>query len=128
MTLAAVLLAGALGAVVRSVVDGEVTARLGRPSPLGTLFVNVSGSFLLGVLAGLVLFAGRPAEWQAVAGTGFCGGYTTFSTASVQSVRLVQEGRHRAAAANVGITVIASVVACAGGLALVWAASGGSSV
>ena len=128
MTVAAVLLAGALGAVVRFVVDGEVTARFGRPFPLGTLIVNVSGSFLLGILAGLVLFAGRPAEWQAVAGTGFCGGYTTFSTASVQTVRLVQEGRHRAAAGNAVITVIASVVACAGGLALVWAASGGSSV
>jgi fluoride ion exporter CrcB/FEX len=51
------------------------------PTPFG---INVTGSFVLGVLAGAVLFHGQPSAWQTVLGTGFCGGYTTFSTASFE--------------------------------------------
>lgn len=119
MTVLLVVVAGALGAVTRFVVDSEIKVRVGHPFPVGTFVINVTGSFLIGVLAGLVMFSGQAAEWQSVIGTGFCGGFTTFSTASVETVRLVQRRLHRVALANLLATVGASVAACAAGLALV---------
>ena len=76
---------------------------------------------MLGVLAGAVLFHGDPSTWQTVLGTGFCGGYTTFSTASFETVRLVQQGRRKLALVNAVVSLVMSVAACASGLALVWA-------
>lgn len=112
--------AGGLGAVFRFVVDAEVKSSLAARTsfPWATVGINVSGSFLLGVLAGWVMFRAGSTDVQAVIGTGFCGGYTTFSTASVETVRLLQQGRRRDAAVNVTLTLLASVLACAGGLAL----------
>ncbi|MCG7633893.1 fluoride efflux transporter CrcB [Gordonia McavH-238-E] len=112
----AVMVAGALGAVTRFVVDGAVRHRWPTTTPWGTFAINVSGSALLGVLAGVVVFHGAPHEWQLIAGTGFCGGYTTFSTASFETVRLVQRNdRWRAGAYAIG-TLVASVTACAVGM------------
>ena len=116
-------IAGASGAVARFEVDALIKLRWRSPFPLGTLLINVTGSLLLGVLAGLVLFGGQPSVWQTVFGTGFCGGYTTFSTASFETVRLVQQGRHGYALANAVGSLVLSVAACAAGLAVVWAAS-----
>ena len=112
--------AGGLGSLFRFFVDAEVKSRLAARTsfPWATVGINVSGSFLLGVLAGWVMFRAGSTDVQAVIGTGFCGGYTTFSTASVETVRLLQQGRRRDAAVNVTVTVLASVLACAGGLAL----------
>ena len=113
----AVMVAGALGAVTRFVVDGAIRHRWPSTTPWGTFAINVSGSALLGVLAGLVVFHGAPHDWQLVLGTGFCGGYTTFSTAAFETVRLgQQEDRWRSAAYAAG-TLVASVFACA---AAVW--------
>ncbi|MEY1674513.1 fluoride efflux transporter CrcB [Gordonia sp. ABKF26] len=116
----AVMVAGALGAVTRFVVDGAVRHRWPTTTPWGTFAINVSGSALLGVLAGVVVFHGAPHEWQLIVGTGFCGGYTTFSTASFETVRLVQRNdRWRAGAYAVG-TLVASVTACAVGMWVAW--------
>ncbi|MFT4398393.1 fluoride efflux transporter FluC [Gordonia lacunae] len=118
----AVMVAGALGAVTRFVVDGAVRRRWPTITPWGTFAINVSGSALLGVLAGLVVFHGVPHGWQSVVGTGFCGGYTTFSTAAFETVRLAQRGdRWRSGAYAVG-TLVASVTACAAGMWVVWLA------
>jgi CrcB protein len=74
--------------------------------------INVTGSFLLGLVTGLVLAHGLPAEWRAILGTGFLGGYTTFSTASYETVRLAQQRRYRAALFNgVGMLVLALAAA-----------------
>jgi len=116
----AVALAGGLGAVARFVVDGAVQRHNRLSVPLGTLLINVTGSLLLGALTGLVLFHGSPSELQTVAGTGFCGGYTTFSTASVEAARLLRTERRWAAVAHAGGTLLASVAAAGLGL---WAAS-----
>lgn len=116
-------IAGASGAVARFMVDALIKLRWRSPFPLGTVLINVTGSLLLGVLAGLVLFRGQPSVWQTVIGTGFCGGYTTFSTASFETVRLVQQGRRMFALANAVGSLVLSVAACAAGLALVWAPS-----
>lgn len=110
-------LAGGLGAATRFVVDGLVRSRLRTALPVGTIIINVTGSFLLGLLAGAVMHA-APAELQAIAGTGFLGGYTTFSTASFETVRLIQSRRTGLALLNGIGTAVAAVAAAAGGLAL----------
>ncbi|MCE1180397.1 MAG: fluoride efflux transporter CrcB [Micrococcales bacterium] len=122
MSLLLISLAGGLGAVARFVVDALVNRRL-RPGalPLGTLTVNITGSFVLGLVTGIALgHSGFPAGTQAVIGTGFCGGFTTFSTASLEVVRLWDtDGGARAAAYLVSM-VIGSVLAALLGL---WAAT-----
>lgn len=116
-------LAGATGAVTRFVVDATVKQHWRSSFPLGTVLINVTGSLLLGAIAGLVLFHGQPSAWQTIVGTGFCGGYTTFSTASFETVRLVQQNRRMLALANATVSLVASVAACAAGLLAVWALS-----
>jgi fluoride exporter len=115
------LLAGATGAVARFTLDSSVKRRWKSAFPWATVVINVTGSLVLGVLAGLVLFSGQPAVWQTVLGTGFCGGYTTFSTASFETVRLVQQKRAGLALVNALGTLVLSVAGCAAGLAAVWA-------
>jgi len=89
MTPLLIALAGGLGAAARFVVDGAVAHRNHFRFPLGTVVINVTGSLLLGLLTGTVIaHGGGPNELQLVLGTGFLGGYTTFSTASVEAVRL----------------------------------------
>lgn len=111
-------LAGSAGAVSRFVVDGAVKGRFAGRLPLGTMLINITGSFLLGFLVGLVAFDGGSELWQTVAGTGFCGGYTTFSTASFETVRLVQQRSYRLAVTNTAATLVLGVGAAAAGLAL----------
>lgn len=111
-------LAGSIGALARFLVDGTVRVRVDRVLPVGTIAINVSGSLLLGVLTGLVTFHGAPATLTLLAGTGFCGGYTTFSTASYETVRLWQQGETRAALVNTGATLGATLAAAAAGLAI----------
>lgn len=113
-------LAGSAGAVARFVVDGEIRRRWVSSLPWATLIINVSGSLLLGVVTGAVVGHGEPSVWKTVVGTGFCGGYTTFSTAMVETLRLAQA---RAGAVAVGyslVTIVASAVAAALGLVLGW--------
>lgn len=109
----AVGLAGGVGAVARLVLDGLLRARVRVAFPLGTTVINVTGSFLLGLVTGLALVHGLPPEWRAVLGTGFLGGYTTFSTASYETVRLAQQRRYRAALLN-GVGMLALALAAAG--------------
>jgi len=85
---------GGLGAVLRALIIHHVGLHRGDPLPVGTLVVNASGSLLLGVLTGLSLYHGLGPRWLAVSGAGLCGGYTTWSTASWETVHLVHTG-HR---------------------------------
>ncbi|MFF2050782.1 fluoride efflux transporter CrcB [Leifsonia sp. NPDC058194] len=109
----AVAVAGGLGAVARLVLDGVTRSLVRVNFPLGTTVINVTGSFLLGLVTGLALANGLPAEWRAILGTGFLGGYTTFSTASFETVRLAQQRRYRAAAFN-GVGMLLLALAAAG--------------
>lgn len=97
---AAICVAGGVGAALRFVVDGLVRARFRTVFPFGTAFINVTGSLILGVLVGLTLSAILPLEWELILGTGIMGGYTTFSTASVETMRLVQDREYRVALVN----------------------------
>jgi fluoride exporter len=117
------LLAGAAGAVARFVLDALVKQRWKPLFPWATVIINVTGSLLLGVLAGVVLFGGQSSAWQTVVGTGFCGGYTTFSTASFETVRLIQQNRRGLALLNAVGSLVLSVAACAAGLGVMWALS-----
>ncbi len=122
--LVAVALAGAVGAATRFVVDGLVRARWSGVLPLATGVVNVTGSFGIGLLTGAATFGGLGPTWLAVAATGFCGGYTTFSTAMVETVRLVQADEWRWAVLNAFGTLVTCVGAAAAGVGLVWLTAG----
>ena len=118
----AAALAGGIGAVLRFVIDGAITARLakrtrGAAFPWGILVVNLSGSFAIGLLVGLFSVA-HPLTL--VLGVGLLGGYTTFSTASYDTVRLLQRGRITAGLANGVGQLVAAVLAAALGF---WASS-----
>ena len=106
----ALIAAGAVGAPVRYLVDGFVGDRTGDGFPWGTFAVNATGSLLLGVLTGLGLYHAFPEAPRLVLGTGFCGAYTTFSTFSLETVRLLEEGAVAVAFRN----ALATVVVCAG--------------
>ncbi|MEA2972985.1 MAG: fluoride exporter [Actinomycetota bacterium] len=114
----AFVVAGAVGAVARYAVHGWFLERAGADRPWGTFAVNVSGSFVLGVLTGLALHHGLPETSRVVLGAGFCGAFTTFSAFTVDTVRLLEDGAGRAAVANVVGTVVVGVGAAAAGLAL----------
>ena len=108
----AVSLAGGLGAALRLFLDGVVRARVKTTLPLGTLLINVLGSLLLGVITGLTLALWLPEAWHLVLGGGLMGGFTTFSTASVETVRLAQDRRSLAALVN-GLGMLVLAVSCA---------------
>jgi CrcB protein len=113
-----VILAGALGAPLRYLVDSRVQLARRRTFPVGTLVVNVSGSLVLGLVTGLALYHGLPRVPKAVLGAGFCGAYTTFSTHAFETVRLAEEGVRRSALVNVLANLLLGTAAAAAGLAL----------
>lgn len=111
-------LGGSAGAVARFVLDGVIRSRVRGRIPAGTVTINVTGSLLLGVLTGLVLYHGAPSRLTTIVGTGFCGGYTTFSTASFETVRLVQDRAYVPALVNGAVTLFGALGAGAVGLVL----------
>lgn len=110
-------LAGGAGATARFVTDGLVRTLLGRRFPWGTLTVNVIGSFVLGSVTGLVAHHHLDIDVKLIIGTGFCGGFTTFSTASFEAVRLIEERRLKTATLYLGANLALTVIAAAAGLA-----------
>lgn len=109
----AVGLAGGVGAAMRYLVDNAVPEKLRRRYPWGILLVNLTGSFALGGVAGAV-----SGDWAVILGAGLLGGYTTFSTASVDTARLLLDGRIPAGAIGSLATLAATIAAAAAGFAL----------
>jgi len=115
LTIVAVCLAGGVGASARLVLDGVIRARMRSTYPVATMVINLTGSLLLGSLAGLAAAQLLAPSIQLIAGTGLLGGYTTFSTASFETVRLLEDRRYVAAAVNgFGMLVLATAAAAAG--------------
>jgi CrcB protein len=114
----AFIAAGAIGAPARYLVDGLVADRTEGAFPWGTFLVNASGSFVLGLLTGLALYHAFPNTPKVVLGTGFCGAYTTFSTFTFETVRLLEEGALNEAMRYALATSVVGATAAGAGLAL----------
>lgn len=116
MTIALIFLGGAVGAPLRYLVDRAVQSRHDSVFPWGTFSVNLAGCLVLGALAG----AGTalPGSLLALAGTGFCGALTTYSTFSYETLRLAEQKAYFYAAMNVVVSVVggvgAAILACTG--------------
>ncbi|HEY2771448.1 MAG TPA: fluoride efflux transporter CrcB [Solirubrobacteraceae bacterium] len=102
----AVGLVGGIGAIARFALDGAVSRRVGRDFPFGTLAVNLSGAFALGVAAGAVTGANA----YRVIGTGLIGAFTTFSTWTFESHRLGEDGELRLGAVNFVVSLALGVL------------------
>jgi CrcB protein len=109
-------LAGAVGALTRYLVGRLVAERTSSPFPWGTLLINVSGAFLIGLIAGLTTKKALNSLTQTVLATGFLGGYTTFSTMSWEGVQLARGGSLSRSALYLGGNVLPGLLAAALGL------------
>ncbi len=117
--LAMIAFGSALGGVARVLVGGAIQTRAGTGFPIGTLLVNVSGSLLIGFLLRYATGAtGVSPEVRAMLTAGFCGGYTTFSTFSYETLSLVEDGDYGRAALYVSASVVLALAATFGGFAL----------
>lgn len=115
LTAVLICVAGGVGAALRLILDGAIRARTTSSYPVGTTVINVTGSFPLGLITGLATSQLLPLQWQLMIGTGFLGGYTTFSTASFETVRLIEDRRYVAAALNgLGMLLICTAAAAFG--------------
>jgi CrcB protein len=114
----AIAVAGAIGAPLRYVIDGAVSDRVRSLFPWGTFVVNMSGSFALGLITGLVLYHAFPADGRLIVGIGLIGAYTTFSTFTFEAASLIERREIRLAALNIGGSVVVGAAAAAAGLAL----------
>jgi CrcB protein len=111
-----VAIGGALGGVSRFWLSGLVAARFGETFPWGTLVINITGSFLIGIFAALAIPEGRLDSQSRVFVTqflmiGVCGGYTTFSAFSLRTLQLMQERQWLYAGANVILSVVLCMIA-----------------
>jgi CrcB protein len=117
-----IMLGGAIGTYLRYGVGRWFSTQpWGQGFPYGTLFVNVVGSFILGVVATLILERLPPEyqDWYLLLGTGFCGGFTTFSTFEWETFKLVRDGSWPLAAGNVLVSIFAGFIGLVAGVILV---------
>jgi fluoride exporter len=117
-TWVAFLVAAALGAPARYLLDGRVQDRTAGAFPWGTFTVNVTGCVALGVLTGLGLYHDLGPNYRTVLGTGAIGAYTTFSTLTYETVRLAEEGALNGAFRNAAASSLIGLAAASVGLAL----------
>lgn len=118
MLIPGIAIAEAVGAPSRFLLDGYVQEHTAGEMPLGTLVINVTGSFILGVLTGLALYHAFPSTPKIILGTGFCGAYTTFSTFTYETARLVEGGERSKALRNLILNLVLPALAAAAGWAL----------
>ena len=114
-----VMIGGAIGAGARHLAGRAMLAALGPDFPYGTMTINILGGLLMGLLAGALARIGAQGEaWRLFLGVGILGGFTTFSSFSLDTVVLVERGEPAAAALYVAISVAGSIAALYGGLML----------
>ena len=106
-----VAIGGALGSVARFWISTVVSNRITETFPLGTLVVNVTGSFLIGLLAAMSRSNGMSNTTRTFLMVGVCGGYTTFSSFSLQNLQLLQNGNLYYAGLNTALSLVLCMVA-----------------
>ncbi len=111
-----VAIGGAIGSVARFGIGGLVSQKFGETFPLGTLVVNIAGSFIIGFVAALASPEGRLSPQSRVITTqlvmtGVCGGFTTFSPFSLQTLNLLHDGEWLYAGGNILLSVILCLIA-----------------
>ena len=111
-----VAIGGALGSMARYAIGGLIPQKTGASFPWATLIINISGSFLIGIFGALTLAEGKMTSQSRVLMsqlliTGVCGGYTTFSSFSLQTLYLVRDGEWFYAAGNILLSVIVCMIA-----------------
>ncbi|GFE14420.1 hypothetical protein Sgleb_24670 [Streptomyces glebosus] len=112
-----VVAGAAVGAPLRYLTDRYVQSRHDTVFPWGTFTVNVAGSLILGLLTGAVIAGAASPHAQLLLGTGLCGGLTTYSTFSYETLRLAADGARGYAAANAVASVAAGLAAAFAGVA-----------
>jgi protein CrcB len=124
-----IALGGALGSVARAWTTNVMVRMAGANFPWGTILINVVGSFIIGFFGALTASDGRfqvHADARAFVMIGICGGYTTFSSFSLQTIDLFRDGKPGAAVANIGLSVILCLIAVSAGYASATAFNNGS--
>ena len=118
MTYLAISIGAVLGANARYLLGGWVLDRMGPEFPYGTLLINVSGSFVIGLVYALIERHGAPDWVRPLVMMGFLGAYTTFSTFSLDTLALAERGAWAAAGAYIAASVVASLAAVWAGVTL----------
>jgi protein CrcB len=111
-------LGGALGSIARAWLAFAVARLTGPMFPWGTIVINIVGSFIIGFFGTLTVNDGRfavPPDMRAFVMVGICGGFTTFSSFSLQTLELARDGRAGQAAANIALSVVMCLMAVAAG-------------
>ena len=110
---------GGIGSICRYLVQVLITRHFAGAFPAGTLLVNITGCFIIGLLFGLAnRHAWLTLEWRLFLITGICGGYTTFSSFSYESINLIKEGNYALFISYVFLSVGVGLLATLGGAAL----------
>ena len=118
ISIVGIALAGSLGALSRYLLGRFIAERVGAEFPFGTLLINVTGAFVIGLLFALTARKLLSPAWQTVLATGFLGGYTTFSTRSWEGVQLARGGSSRLSLLYFGGNLLSGLLATALGLTL----------
>lgn len=109
---------GFLGAVTRYALGAYIGSRYGVRFPLGTFIINVSGSFLIGLVLTLLARTTASAYWRYLIPIGFIGAYTTFSTFEYETLRAIQDGQVMTGLLNVGLSLVLGFMAVWAGAAI----------
>ncbi len=102
---------GFLGAIARYALGTYIGGRYGVRFPLGTFIINVSGSFLIGLILTLLARTTASAYWRYLIPIGFIGAYTTFSTFEYETLRAIQDGQVMTGLLNVGLSLVVGFIA-----------------
>jgi CrcB protein len=114
-----IAIGGAIGSCMRYEIGAFIARRYGTAFPWGTFVINVTGSFIIGLFLQIALERVElDPRWRFLVAVGFCGGYTTFSTFAYETTKLLQGRNLLFAAANVGGSAVAGILAAAAGMAL----------
>jgi CrcB protein len=109
---------GFLGSIARYITSRSIDDKLNSVFPYGTLIVNIAGSFIIGILYGWLSRKGEGESIRLLLGTGFCGGFTTYSAFAFENVNLWQQKMHAPSIMYIIATLVIGFLAVAGGISI----------